>query len=396
MENEYRPFFSRKQLNVLMWFSLLAILVLSSLGPGEVEYQTIEHNKEKSVYWMELDDQLNTLTLLLPSQPALNRSQQQLQQLKAQILLTRLKQLNNNAYTYNVYPRQDRIELSLNWAADQETPDINQLLSALNQPVEANRWQDVLKTLQARDYLNAKATEEHAIETFFTRFQPPLKEVLPLLASSYRALFNNVKFVVSGDNAEKISEQIIESLPEETLSQLSSSTTPIAANINQQAESSDAFIFLTGETIPPRADPQFTAQRLTAQVLQDLLESQQQAFQYKYRLLWGSLQDTGYRAVIIKANQSPEAILPQLQQLINEDLVETSQKRLAGQWQERMRDLQNQVQAMNLIAFYDLPVTTMEDYVEQIQDIDEEEVVTLARKALDTDLHINIMLSPKY
>jgi hypothetical protein len=396
MENEYRPFFSRKQLNVLMWFSLLAILVLSSLGPGEVEYQTIEHNKEKSVYWMELDDQLNTLTLLLPSQPALNRSQQQLQQLKAQILLTRLKQLNNNAYTYNVYPRQDRIELSLNWAADQETPDINQLLSALNQPVEANRWQDVLKTLQARDYLNAKATEEHAVETFFTRFQPPLKEVLPVLASSYSALFNNVKFVVSGDNAEKISEQIIESLPEETLSQLSSSITPIAANINQQAESSDTFIFLTGETIPPRADPQFTAQRLTAQVLQDLLESQQQAFNYKYRLLWGSLQDTGYRAVIIKANQSPEAILPQLQQLINEDLVETSQKRLAGQWQERMRDLQNQVQAMNLIAYYDLPITTMEDYVEQIQDIDEEEVIALARKALDTDLHINIMLSPKY
>ncbi|MGB0206310.1 MAG: hypothetical protein ACPF9K_14890 [Neptuniibacter sp.] len=396
MENEYRPFFSRKQLNVLMWFSLLAILVLSSLGPGEVEYQTIEHNKEKSVYWMELDDQLNTLTLLLPSQPALNRSQQQLQQLKAQILLSRLKQLNNSAYTYNVYPRQDRIELSLNWAADQETPDINPLLSALNQPVEANRWQDVLKTLQARDYLNAKATEEHAVEAFFTRFQPPLNEVLPILSSSYSALFNNVKFVVSGDNAEQISEQIIESLPEETQSQLSSSITPIAANINQQAESSDAFIFLTGETIPPRADPQFTAQRVTAQVLQDLLESQQQALNYKYRLLWGSLQSTGYRAVIITANQSPEAILPQLQQLINEDLVETSQKRLAGQWQERMRDLQNQVQAMNLIAYYDLPITTMEDYVEQIQDIDEEEIVALARKALDTDLHINIMLSPKY
>ena len=48
MENEYRPFFSRKQLNVLMWFSLLAILVLSSLGPGEVEYQEIQHNEDKN------------------------------------------------------------------------------------------------------------------------------------------------------------------------------------------------------------------------------------------------------------------------------------------------------------------------------------------------------------
>jgi hypothetical protein len=110
MENEYRPFFSRKQLNVLMWFSLLAILVLSSLGPGDVEYQTIEHNKSKTVYWMELDEQLNTLTLLLPTAPALNSSQQQLQQLKAQILLKRLQSGSHTEYTYNVCPRQDRIE----------------------------------------------------------------------------------------------------------------------------------------------------------------------------------------------------------------------------------------------------------------------------------------------
>ncbi len=394
MENEYRPFFSRKQLNILMWFSLIAILVLTSLGPGEVEYQEIQHNQNKTVYWMELDEQLNTLTLLLPSEPALNSSHQQLQQLKAQVLLSRLKKLNSTTYTYNVYPRQDRIELSLSWAVDNKTPDIQQLLKELQQPVQSNDWMEVLKTLKARDYLNGKAIEEQAIEKFFSHFQAEIPDTLITLPSSYARLFDNITYVISGHNAEDIMEQVSAITPDHSGAQFNAAQTPLAADLELHSDQSQLFVFLTGEPIPPRADEQFAAQRVSAQVLQDLLESQQQSYSYKYRLLWGALHSTGYRAVIIKTDQPAKAILSQLQTLITEDAVESSQKRLIVQWQERMRDLKNQIQAMNLIAYYDLPLTTMEDYAEQIEDVDEEQVVTLARKALDTDLHINIMLSP--
>lgn len=394
MENEYRPFFSRKQLNILMWFSLLAILVLTSLGPGEVEYQEIQHNKNKTLYWMELDEQLNTLTLLLPSELALNRSYQQLQQLKAQVLLSRLKKLNSTTYTYNVYPRQDRIELSLSWAVDNQIPDIPQLLQELQQPVQSNNWMDVLKTLKARDYLNGKAIEEQAIEKFFTQFQAEVPDTLVSLPSSYARLFDNITYVISGHNAEEIMEQVSAINPDHTGSQFNAMQMPLAADLELQSDQAQLFVFLTGEPIPPRADEQFATQRVSAQVLQDLLESQQQSYNFKYRLLWGALHSTGYRAVIIKTDQPAKAILSQLQALITEDAVESSQQRLIAQWQERMRDLKNQIQAMNLIAYYDLPLSTMEDYAEQIEDVDEEQVVALARKALDTDQHINIMLSP--
>ena len=345
---------------------------------------------------MELDDQLNTLTLLLPSEPALNQSQQQLQQLKAQVLLSRLKQQSNPAYTYNVYPRQDRIELSLSWAADNPAPNIESLVSQLRHPVEASRWQEVLKKLQARDYLNGKDIEAQAVERFFISFQPSLAEILPALPSSYANLFSGIKYVISGENSEEIATQLTQTHAGISPIAHSSVTTPIATTGRLISEESDAYVFLIGEAIPARADTKFAEQRLTAQVLQSLLESQQEKYQFKYRLLWGALKTTGYRAVILTASQSPQAILPQLQQLVNDDLVESAQNHLVIQWQDRMRDLKNQIQAMNLIAYYDLPVTTMEDYVEQVQDLDEDEMVVLARKALDTDQHINIMLSPAY
>jgi predicted Zn-dependent peptidase len=103
-----------------------------------------------------------------------------------------------------------------------------------------------------------------------------------------------------------------------------------------------------------------------------------------YRLLWAALNSGGYQAVLLRSAQNPQAILSQLQQLITEERVENSQNQLASQWQERMRDLQNQIQAMNLIAYYDLPTSTMQDYVEQIQDQDIEQVIKLAQDALNS------------
>lgn len=394
MENAYQPFFSRKQLTVLMWFSLLAILVLSSLGPGEVEYQKIEHNKDKTVYWMELDDQLNTLTLLLPTQPALSQSAQQLQQLKAQVLLKRLQNHRSTGFTYNVYPRQDRIELSLNWAGDARLPDIKKLLSDLNQPVEPSRWQDVLTTLEARDYLDNKSTEAKAIQHFYTLLQHESDNVLAKLSSEYTSMFSDITYVVSGEDADDHAELIAELVTETASVTSGPLLTALATGEISDTSDSSRYLLLTGSTIPARNNPEFVAQRLTAQVLQDLLAAYKAQYNIDYRLLWGSLNSGGYQAVILQSEQNPVAILPQLQALIDDDLVEASQNRLANQWLERMRDLQNQIQAMNLVAFYQLPTNTLEDYVEEILDQDRDQVVKLAKEALNGSQPINIQLSP--
>lgn len=382
MENEYRPFFSRKQLNVLMWFSLLAILVLSSLGPGDVEYQTIEHNKAKTVYWMELDDQLNTLTLLLPTPPALNSTHQQLQQLKAQVLLKRLQSSSNTNYTYNVYPRQDRIELSLHWAGDNALPDIPKLLHELQQPVDPQQWESVLKTLEARDYLEHQGDEEQVIQQFYNRLQPSSGEALSLLPTAYSSLFQGIKYVLSGEDAEDHAEALSKVTPPDTTVANPLALSAVHSDLQIARSGDKGYIFLNGMLLPPRNHKDFVAHRITAQLLQDLLAEYKTQYQMDYRLLWAALNSGGYQAVLLRAGQNPQAILPQLQQLVTEERVEASQNRLAAQWQERMRELQNQIQAMNLIAYYDLPTSTMEDYIEQIQEQDVEQVIKLAQDAL--------------
>ncbi|MCP4597406.1 hypothetical protein [Neptuniibacter sp.] len=397
MENQYRPFFSRKQINALMWFSLLAILILSSLGPKAVEYQNIEHNDAKNIYWMELDGQPLTLTMLLPARPALNENQRQLQQLKAQILQKRLRDNASPAYSFSVTPRQDRIELNLKWAAEQSLPDINNILTALQQPVETSRWQEALKTIEARDYLQNQATEQQIINKFFSSIQHESTPVLSQLAGSFNAQFQQIRYVISGDEADNYAEQLEELLTEST-SQVAPLSTPTVAaqDINLTNPSDSQYRILTGGLIPPRNHEEFVAYRLAAQVLQDLFTEYKDQHGLDYRLLWGALNVTGYQAVLLSSKQHLQPLLPQLQQLITDDLVELSQNRLAYQWEERMRDNQNQVQAMNLIAYYDLSPDTLEEYIEQIQDQDIEKVIQLAKQALQTDQHINILLTPTH
>ncbi len=395
MTNEYRPLFNRKYITGLMWFSLIAILILTSMGPGDVEYQTVETNDKQTIYWMELDDQPIQLVLLLPTTPALNPIQQQLQQLKSLVIQQRLRSLSSPIYSYTVTPRADRIEIGLHWAMGQELPNLTEIWDTLRAPVEASRWEEANKTLQARHYLEAQSSEQQLINRFYQQLQPPNTDsALNLLTEAYAELFIRPRYAISGDDAEDYIETIEQQLPQST-----SITTPQQTNISngdlvRETNTHNSYQLLLGKQISHRASEQFVAQRLTAQTLQDLLNEYKDQNKLSFRLLWAALETTGYQAIILGGQQNPGPILPQLQQLISDDLVESSQNRLAAAWQERMRDNKNQVQALTLIAFYRLPTDTMESYIEQIMDLDTDDIIEMTKQALKPSQQISIIQSP--
>lgn len=395
MTNEYRPLFNRKYITGLMWFSLIAILILTSMGPGDVEYQTVETNDERTIYWMELDDQPIQLVLLLPTAPALNPIQQQLQQLKSLVIQQRLRALSSPIYSYTVTPRADRIEIGLHWAMGQELPDLTEIWDTLRAPVEASRWEEANKTLQARHYLEAQSSEQQLINRFYQQLQPPNTDsALNLLTEAYSKLFIRPSYAISGDDAEDYIETIEQQLPQ-SISVTSTQPAYIGkGDLVRETNTQDSYQLLLGKQISHRASEQFVAQRLTAQTLQDLLNEYKDQHKLSFRLLWAALETTGYQAIILGGQQNPGPILPQLQQLISDDLVESSQNRLAAAWQERMRDNKNQVQALTLIAFYRLPTDTMESYIEQIMDLDTDDIIEMTKQALNPSQQISIIQSP--
>lgn len=395
MDTSHKPFFSRKQITALLWFSLIAILVLSSLGPGEAEYQEIQHNKAKTVYWMNLEKQPLTLTLLLPSKPALSENQRQLQQLKTVILRDRMNALSQPNYSFSIVPRQDRIELNLQWAAAQEMPDLERILQALKAPVLTQRWGDTVADIQARSYLENQFQEQQLINQFFAQLQSENRPLLDQISNAYAQQFEQVRFAISGEDAESYAEQLSERFADTTQPRNSAIiATTVQQNINMPSDRDRNYKLLTGNTIPPRQDPRFVEYRVAAQVVQDLLSEYQSQHNLQYRMLWSALETMGYQALIVGAEQNPGPILTQLKYLINDDLVELSQQRMIEQWQERMREHRNQALAMNLVAFYGLDADTLENYAEEIDDLDEDDVIQLAQAALETSQHINILLTP--
>ncbi|EAR62757.1 hypothetical protein [Neptuniibacter caesariensis] len=394
MTNEYRPFFNRKQLTVLMWFSLLAIAVLSTMGPGPVEYQKISHSDNKTVYWMELEDQPTTLSLLLPTTPALNNQQRQLQQLKSTILQSRLREIASPDFSYQVTPKQDRIEITLRWASQQPIPDLAAIWNRLQSPAIAGDWLKEIKNIQARDYLNNQSTDQALLNQFYQQLQPLQNQPIDQqLSNSYAALFNAPRYAVSGEEAEEMAERIDKTLPQSALSQ---STPELPAPTLQLSndQGKQSYALLLGRTLPPRSAEAFLNERLAAQVIQDLLQEYKAQKALDFRMLWSALESSGYSAIILSANQNPGPLLPQLRQNLSDDLVEASQERLAQQWHDRMRDINNQVSALNLVAFYQLPTDTLEDYAEEILDLDEDQVLEIADKALQTSGQISILQSP--
>lgn len=402
MTNEYRPLFNRNYITGLMWFSLIAILILSSMGPGSVEYHEVETNKSKNIYWMELDGQPMQLVLLLQTPPALNTHRQQLQQLKSQVLQQRLRSLASSSYSFNVTPRQDRIEIAIQWASDQDLPDLKTIWQTLSAQVETSRWEDTLKNIQARHYLDAQSEEQQLINRFYHQLQPnDPSSPLSKLERAYADLFTMPSIAISGEDAEDYAEMVEELFAKDIAThqspnidnavQLEIAKQPIQREVSNNQD----FHILLGQAISARSSERFIAERITAQVLQDVLAEYKYQHQLDFRILWSALKTTGYQALMLKGRHNPEPILPQLQQRITDEVIEQSQNRLAATWEERMREDDNQIQALNLIAFYQLPTDTMEEYIDMILDQDPDEVIQTVKQAMQITQPISILKAPQ-
>lgn len=395
MSEPYKPLFNRTYLKIIMWVSAIAILYLATLDSQEPDYLELNRAENLPVYWVENKADTTNLSVLLPTGSAISNSDKQLQTLLAQILESQLAaQVLPDSIRYRLSQAQDHLNLEFSLTSLDEQPDWQALFANLQQPIEPVLWQPVLEKLKARDYLQSHKTDQQLLNSFFTRLtggdqQDPLMQ----LNSRYQVMLNNARFFVSGDDAEDLAEQLTEQPPR--LVPSSVSMRQLNSHTQEQilpASNDSRFHLLLGSTIPPRNSDQFAAHKLAAHLLQDALAQTSERLSFDYRQLWASLQDGGYSALLLHADQPLDNLLTALRNRLTTEQADISRSQVIENWQMRMAEENNQLTALRQVALYQLPLDTLSKYSEQLRAVSSDQVVTLASASLDRDNQILITI----
>lgn len=396
MSESYKPLFNRTYLKIITWVSAITILYLATLDSQEPDYLELNRAENLPVYWVENTADTTHLSVLFPTGSAISNSDKQLQTLLSRILESQLAaQVLPDSVHYRLIQAQDHLNLEFSLTSQDEQPDWQALLTNLQQPIEPALWQPVLEKLKARDYLQSHKTDQQLLNSFFARLtggdqQDPLMQ----LNSRYQMMLNNARFFVSGDDAEDLAAQLTEHPPRLVPSPLD--VRQLSSHPQEQilpATNDRRFHLLLGSAIPPRNSDQFAARKLAAHLLQDTLVQTSERLGFDYRQLWSSLQDGGYSALLLHADQPLDNLLTALRNRLTPELADSSRDQVIENWQERMTEEKNQLTVLQQVALYQLPLDTLASYSEQLRAVSSDQIVTLASASLDRDNQILITIN---
>lgn len=396
MSEHYQPLFNRTYLKILMWMSAFAVLYLATIGNREPDYLQLNRAETLPIYWVENASDKTDLSILLPTGGALTQSEKQLQTLLRQVLENQLAiQILPDGIQYQVQQAPDQLILTFEWQQQENLPDWTALFTALQSPVNASLWQQVLEKLKARDYLQSHKTDNQLLNSYFQLLTGgELNDPLFLLNSRYQEMLNNARFFISGNDSDDLAEQLMDHPPRLTPAILSERQ--ITGSSSEQilpSGNDHRYHLLLGSGIPPRNSSDFAPHKLAAHTLQNALAQSSNTITFEYRQLWSSLHDVGYRALLLHADQPLDNLLQALQNRMTPELAEESRTQVISQWLERMSEESNQITALQQIAFYNLPVDTLETYSESLRTVDINTVVTLAKASVQSDNQIQIRLA---
>ncbi|MFW1677348.1 hypothetical protein ACFVYJ_06135 [Pontibacter sp. JAM-7] len=392
MTDGYRPIFNRKYLTALIWFCLIAIVVLTSMGPESTEPGKINRLSERNIYWLEQPEAPLTLTLTFATPPALHPKQTLLHKLMLEIMRQRLQPFTHPDFSYGLSQQLDGLALTLSWLPEQSAPPLTAMLTALRKPVDPLRWASALETLKAEAYLDNQTTESQLLQQFLGQFPAPSIPLLEMLVPSYADSMNSPAISLSGDGAEQASQQ----LP--PLSIVSTKRSDIdrftpAAQITGSPKDEN-FHLLLGSSLPGRQADTYLMQRWVIQTLQDLLANYHQQQQLDYRLLFRAGGEAGYRAILLHSQQHPAKILQQLQAAATEQQLESSRAGLITQWQEDARQPLTRHLQLTQLSRYQFPPDQLEQDIDQLKSLDVQLAIAGVKAALQSRAQFSILLPP--
>lgn len=387
METEYKPMFNRTYLKMVLLGCVLAIVWLTSMDKSaQWEAGRIE---DSAVYWLEQSNEQAQLQILLTSQGAISDAEQDRQQLRKRILETRLNQLLGPQAAYQVLAADDHLNIVLSWQ-DGLLP-LEQLLDSLAQPVNEQRWQAELKRIEAARYLKQRQLEQQILANFRNQLgnnQAPL----PL---QWNSLFLSPRIVFSGEDAEQHAEELAQQIDISSKVIEARRSLPSLTGSYQLDDRNTQAMLLLGTTLASRTSDQFLQQRLAAEVLQLLLARYQPVSGSEYRLLWKSLLDGGYQAIVFfSPNSIDAAALQQLANQADEALIVEAKQRLQQRWQLSSTEAPRQRAAMGLLALYDLPLDSLSQYQQQLEALDIPQLLATIRANLDPQQQYTLRIQP--
>lgn len=396
MSEPYQPLFNRTYLKVLVWLSAFAVLYLATMGSREPDYLELNSAEKLPIYWVENESEQTNVAVLLPTGGALTRSEKQLQTLLAQVLENQMAaQALPEGIEYQLQQAPDQLILTFQWEDQDNLPDWSSLFSGLLSSVESSRWQPVLEKLKARDYLQSHKTNNQLLNSYFQHLTGgELSDPLALLNSRYQSMLNNARFFISGKDSDELAEQLMDQPP-----RLVPSTRPDRNIASSQLEkilpsgNDHRYHLLVGAEIPVRNSADFIVHKLAAHTLQNALAQTSTSLKFEYRQLWSSLEDVGYRALLLHADQPLDNLMQALENRITPELAENSRDQVISQWRERMTEERNQISALQQVAFYGLPADTLNTYSERLGSVDISNIVKLAKASVQPDNQIRIRLA---
>ncbi|MCV6589199.1 MAG: hypothetical protein OIF57_09240 [Marinobacterium sp.] len=387
MTTEYKPLFNRTYLKILAAGSALAIFWLSSMDQQNMADQGRVGNS--AVYWMQNSNPdpeyglLPRLQVILPTESAFSSAELNRQQWRGSILRERLQQQLGQQYGFKLQVADDYISFSIAENTDSDTPlpAIAPLMAALAQPVDVSQWQAQLEQVEARQYLAQKEDAVRLLAKLADRLGPTQRQPL-----NWSQLFIQPRYILAADNAQQRAETLASSLPDND-SNRSLPARTLALHGQHQAElSSQQPLLLLAATFPARNDRDFVRQRLIVTTSELALNRYPVASGSQFRMRWKTLQQGGYQAVVFSSEQPlNEGQLTALRNRIDTELVDEARQQLLARWQNVDQTPRWQLNTLNLIARYQLPLDALQGYRRLLGELGSETIAQATRQLFDPE-----------
>lgn len=380
------PLFNRTYLKIIIWVVAIAIVLLTAGNNSNSEFIRINKHAGLPLYYVDQDkaSQLQ-ISVLFHTGAAINSEQQLLQQLLLQQIEQQLPDLTAQSTfrslqaTLNAGISSDKLKLLLILPAQHvdKTTEIKALVDTLLQQLRAYRLGSDLAQrwarLEATQYLNLKDPETRLLNTFGDLINNPASiHPVQRFANFYQRSLRPgaVTITLQGPNAERIAQQLSSLLT--PLTDDNSNHTTIGSTRQQLASQGNQTYRLSGIKLSGRQQPHFATELLAVRTLQQLLEKPSAV---TTRLIWKSLDKQGFLAMILQGKPINNEIglsawQLRLQAKLDDELINSTRERLQKNFHTQMEQIDAQLNLLDTIAFYQLPLDYLNRFETELSDVD--------------------------
>ena len=388
MSKPYTPLFNRTYLTVLVWFSAITVLILAT-QTGSGALPKLEKAEEHAIYWSSYEDAGNQLSLLIPTASAITDQDiaaQQLLQSQLEAKLATFAFTQGSGYELTLFP--DYIDLRIYWDDADQAPDTLNLWQTLATPPNESLSNHLLSQVNAKRYLSIPSERRDASLTYLRGLFTQTNNAFNLASTGrYNDYLAAATAVFMGDDAEDMAEDFIDhnlfAKQEAEASSALSKRFPLrtSASLVSDVEENQGgdFRLITGSTLADRPSPEYMVDRLAVSTAQQALAAHQANTGLNYTLKYASLHDVGYFVMDLQSQYPVKGQLSAIANQVTDDKVALAKEGLVSSWLALSDSPSSLRNALNRVALYQLPLDTLKNLEDVINDADDDQIMQKAK-----------------